>query len=173
MVLDSKTVYSHIFDPHKLAKPQQHGVDLTISRLCELETETDTGVYKNETKAAAEIEVEPNFQTGLKGWWVYANKTYAVYFDQGVVVPKDCKANIIHRSSIARCGGIIYSGEYDPGYKTSNIGAFLVSPNNSFFIEYGARVAQIFMSKIEGEAPQYNGQFQTSFDPNEGIGGEN
>lgn len=68
--------------------------------------------------------------------------TYSLTFEQGVKLPKSKTAFIRHRSSILRCGGIITSGVYDPGFEVDEMGAVLIA-TQPITIEKGARVAQI------------------------------
>lgn len=88
--------------------------------------------------------------------------TYSLTFEQGVKLPTNFTAFIRHRSSVLRCGGIITSGVYDPGFEVENVGAVLIATEN-LDLEKGARVAQItLLENIEAEA--YNGQWQKDRD---------
>lgn len=177
MVVNSTEVLKSLVDPGGTAVKQQHGVDLTIYRIAKVRESPDVGVWKSKTIPAHEFEKMPDAVRMLTAIghpigdmalhpvdgedtqaWYLEEGVYSIYFDQGIEVPANCKANIIHRSSIARCGGQIYSGEYDPGFKATHMGAFLVV-HSPFYIEKGARVAQIVMQRIEGEVEQYNGQW--------------
>ena len=65
------------------------------------------------------------------------------------------------RSSLVRCGAIIESGQFDGGFETQNMGAFLhvIRP---IIIERGARVAQAIINETYtvDEDHMYNGQWQ-------------
>lgn len=88
--------------------------------------------------------------------------TYSLTFEQGVKLPTNYTAFIRHRSSVLRCGGIITSGVYDPGFEVDQMGAVLIATEN-IQIEKGARVAQIILfENVEAEA--YDGQFQKDRD---------
>lgn len=88
--------------------------------------------------------------------------TYSLTFEQGVKLPTNFTAFIRHRSSVLRCGGIITSGVYDPGFEVENVGAVLIATEN-LDLEKGARAAQIILlENIEAEA--YNGQWQKDRD---------
>ncbi len=163
MVLNSDEVMRIVKDPLGLAMPQQHGVDLTIKEIYVVKDCTIPAVLAGSTNP---LQWEPRsrrsycpFEENLQGWYL-APGLYSLEFDQGVKIPAHCKANIIHRSSIARCGGQIYSGEYDAGFETENAGAFLVV-HVPFFIEEHARVAQLVVQEVKGTIErQYDGQWQ-------------
>jgi deoxycytidine triphosphate deaminase len=167
MVLSAKEGLTYLLDLDHTAVPQQHGIDLTIKEVRKVfYLKPQTGVYIDRPTCPAEekvIESTLNITDpeGSRGWNLPTG-LYSIYFHQGIYVPPNTKANIIHRSSIARCGGQIYSGEYDAGFKTKNMGAFLVV-HSPFFIEEGSRVAQIIFSRVENDGEMvvlYNGQFQ-------------
>ena len=88
--------------------------------------------------------------------------TYSLTFEQGCKLDTKHTAFIRHRSSILRCGGIITSGVYDPGFEVDEMGAVLIA-TKSIIIEKGARVAQIIMLENQ-ESEAYDGQFQGNKD---------
>jgi deoxycytidine triphosphate deaminase len=83
-------------------------------------------------------------------------------FEQGVKLPSNKTAFIRHRSSILRCGGIITSGVYDPGFEVDEMGAVLIA-TQPITIEKGARVAQIIIFD-NFDAELYAGQWQGTKD---------
>ena len=88
--------------------------------------------------------------------------SYSLTFEQGVKLPSNKTAFIRHRSSILRCGAIITSGVYDPGFETDEMGAVLIA-TQPITIEVGARVAQIIIFD-NSEAELYDGQWQGTKD---------
>lgn len=88
--------------------------------------------------------------------------TYSLTFEQGVKLPSNKTAFIRHRSSILRCGGIITSGVYDPGFEVDEMGGVLIA-TRPITIEKGARVAQIIIFD-NSEAELYDGQWQGNKD---------
>lgn len=95
------------------------------------------------------------------GYYFLRPGTYSVTFKQGVRVPPDSTALIIHRSSLLRCGALITSGVYDPGFETDHCGAVMVV-TCPLTIEEDSRLAQIVF--VENEPVDgkdlYNGQWQ-------------
>lgn len=88
--------------------------------------------------------------------------TYSITFEQGIKLPTNRTAFIRHRSSVLRCGGIITSGVYDPGFTVDEMGGVLIA-TKSIIIEKGARVAQIIMFENQ-ESEAYDGQWQGNKD---------
>jgi len=87
---------------------------------------------------------------------------YSLTFEQGCKLDSTHTAFVRHRSSVLRCGGIITSGVYDPGFEVEEMGAILFA-SEKIFIEKGARVAQIVMME-NNPAELYNGQWQGAKD---------
>ena len=88
--------------------------------------------------------------------------SYSLTFEQGIKLPSNKTAFIRHRSSILRCGAIITSGVYDPGFEVDEMGGVLIA-TQPITIEIGARIAQIIIFD-NSEAELYDGQFQGNKD---------
>jgi deoxycytidine triphosphate deaminase len=61
-----------------------------------------------------------------------------------------------------RCGVIITSGVYDPGFEVDEMGGVMIV-SEDMRVELGARVAQIIVME-NATAEMYNGQWQGSKD---------
>ena len=86
---------------------------------------------------------------------------YEVEFEEGCDIPSDTAMYFKTRSSLVRCGAEILSGQFDGGFHTDNMGAFL-KVNIPIRIEKGARVAQMIVNetyKVNDE-DLYDGQWQ-------------
>ena len=88
--------------------------------------------------------------------------SYSLTFEQGIKLPSNKTAFIRHRSSILRCGAIITSGVYDPGFEVDEMGAVMIV-TQPLAIEVGARVAQIIIFD-NFDAELYAGQWQGNRD---------
>jgi deoxycytidine triphosphate deaminase len=88
--------------------------------------------------------------------------TYSLTFEQGIKLPTNKTAFIRHRSSILRCGSVITSGIFDPGFEVDEMGAVLIV-TEPITIEKGARVAQVYIFD-NNEADAYSGQWQGTKD---------
>ena len=86
---------------------------------------------------------------------------YEVEFEEACEIPDNMVLNYKTRSSLVRCGAIIHSGQFDAGFKTQNMGAFLhvIRP---IILEKGARLAQAIVTESYpvNENDLYNGQWQ-------------
>ena len=136
----------------------QVGYDLTLKEVKRINggtvlsdktiVDSYTGVTEYELEGRVRFSLEPG--------------TYSLTFEQGVKLPSNKTAFIRHRSSILRCGGIITSGVYDPGFEVDEMGAVLIA-TQPIMIEKGARVAQIIIFD-NSEAQLYDGQWQGTKD---------
>lgn len=140
---------------------QQHGVDLNLIRVEELQ---DIGriFIEGKTKLPIYCEVYP-----INGVWRLPPGIYSVTFDQGCNIPRDQMLLIRQRSSLLRCGGFIHSSVFDAGFKTDNIGTFMVIMH-TVEIDFYARIAQIYNHKATEVENLYNGQYQNDKQRNNG-----
>ena len=101
---------------------QQQGVDLRVKN-----------IRKVNDKANGYIPETGKTQTPLtEELSLYTDKTYVlkpgyyeVEFEEGCNIPADATLHIKTRSSLVRCGAQCYSGQFDGGFHTENIGCFL------------------------------------------------
>lgn len=137
----------------------QVGYDLTLKEVKKIK-----GGYVSATSTTVNPYQEATTETidGSREHYVLEPGTYSLTFEQGVKLPSNKTAFIRHRSSILRCGGIITSGVYDPGFEVDEMGAVLIA-TQPITIEKGARVAQIIIFD-NSEAELYNGQWQGTKD---------
>lgn len=94
--------------------------------------------------------------------WLLAPGMYDVIFAQGCKVPSNAFFLIRQRSSLLRVGAMIHSSIFDPGFETERIGTCLEVFSNEVFIEYGARIAQIYGHRCDEISDEnlYKGQWQ-------------
>jgi len=140
---------------------QQQGVDVRLTKL--LRTSNARGSVKigyvpaeGKTVLPERVEV-PAYQNE----WVLDPGYYEIEFKEACKIPANCVLNFKTRSSLVRCGALVHSGQFDGGFETDHMGAFLqvLSPIR---IEKGARVAQAVVSEsytVDNEH-LYNGQWQ-------------
>lgn len=141
---------------------QQQGVDVCISDIKQVHTHNDTIVgyipAKGKTYLPLQKEVEL-CQNGL--FWELTPGYYEVTFEEGCKIPANCAMYFKTRSSLVRCGSDIRSGQFDGGFETENMGAFL-KVELPIKIEKGARVAQAIVTETYAVDDEYlyNGQWQ-------------
>lgn len=143
---------------HAKGAKAQVGYDVTLKEVKRVMGGT---VLSDRTIVADYKEVALEDKAG-RFLFVLEPGTYSLTFEQGIKLPTNKTAFIRHRSSIVRCGGIITSGIFDPGFEVDEMGAVLVV-TRMLTIEKGARVAQVYVFE-NTEADAYDGQFQKSKD---------
>lgn len=94
--------------------------------------------------------------------WSLGPGWYEIEFEEGCKIPNNMVLDFKTRSSLVRCGAVVYSGQFDAGFKTDNMGAFLHVVADNIFIEYDARVAQAVVHETApvDEEYMYDGQWQ-------------
>ena len=132
----------------------QVGYDLTLKSIKKV---SGGVVMQDKTSVADYTEVTPSVNADGKFIFKLEPGTYSLTFEQGCKLPNTMTAFIRHRSSILRCGGIITSGVFDPGFEVDEMGAILIA-TQPIIIERGSRVAQIIMFE-NNEAEAYSGQW--------------
>ena len=158
MILNAEQLLQYI-DTKGLGSKAQVGYDLTLKGVKSIDggmVLTDKTVIGNYT------EITPHMSDTGKLLYKLDPGTYSLTFDQGVKLDTHHTAFIRHRSSMLRCGAIITSGVYDPGFEVDEMGGVMIA-TKQITIEKGARVAQIILFQ-NFDATAYNGQWQGSRD---------
>lgn len=137
----------------------QVGYDLTLKSVKSI---NGGAVLMDKTVVEEYTEITPYMNDDNKLIFLLEPGAYSLTFEQGVKLDTHHTAFIRHRSSILRCGGIITSGVYDPGFEVDEMGAVLIA-SKQLAIERGARVAQIVIME-NYSADAYNGQWQGTKD---------
>jgi len=84
---------------------------------------------------------------------------YVVTYNEEVAVPLDCAAIVLPRSSLMRCGAVLHSALWDPGYKGRGQG--LLTVFNDLSLYPNARIGQIVFLALERNVDEgYQGQYQ-------------
>ena len=154
MLLNADQVTELLITNDKGAKAQV-GYDLTLKEVKQI----NGGIVMADKTIVDDYTIVVPSQN-VNGKLIYKLEpgTYSITFEQGCNLDNKHTAFIRHRSSILRCGGIITSGIYDPGFEVDEMGGVLIA-TKPIIIEKGARVAQIIMFE-NNSADLYNGQFQ-------------
>lgn len=149
-----------IIGPYHADNIQQHGVDLNLIKVEQVDGTNENGIIPSQgkTKLAMRIYKETEIQNGLEGWYLMPG-AYDITFAQGCHVPGDKMLLIRQRSSLLRNGTILHSSVFDAGFKTDNIGTVMIV-NTPIFIEKGARIAQIYAHNSNPVENLYDGQWQ-------------
>jgi len=140
-------------------KPAQVGYDLSVKEINKVGGSIGM-VLVDKTVLNTHESIKKTNLEGKNGWLLYAG-VYDVIMNEGCNIPSNRVALIRQRSSLMRNGAIITSSIFDPGFKTSNIGTYMIVLE-TIFIEQDARVAQVYFHECEPVAQNnlYNGQWQ-------------
>ena len=153
MLLNASEVELLLQTNNKGAKAQV-GYDLTLKEVKQINGGI---VMADKTIVDEYTEIMPTKNANGKLIYKLEPGTYSITFEQGVELHATRTAFIRHRSSILRCGGMITSGIFDPGFKVDEMGAVLIA-TKPIIIERGARVAQIYIFE-NNPAELYAGQW--------------
>jgi len=153
MLLDANKIEELLITNDKGAKAQV-GYDLTVKAVKKI---SGGVIMSDKTHVEEYAEVTPMKNANDKLIYKLDPGTYSLTFEQGIKLPTNKAAFIRHRSSVLRCGGIITSGVYDPGFEVDEMGGVLIA-TQPIIIEKGARCAQIIVFETY-EAEAYNGQW--------------
>ena len=148
---------------------QQHGVDLNVISIEKVSIThkwgygriySDLGGVDRKTKLP-HVETLPlsKDSNGINYWYVVPGY-YCVKFAQGCDIPEDMMLIVRQRSSMLRCGTVIYSSLFDAGFKTDSITSPGMHVSIPIEIEYNARIAQIYGHKCTPVKNLYDGQYQ-------------
>lgn len=135
---------------------QQQGVDVRLARIFVLD---GTGEIPGQGKTVLPKTHELPARVGSV--LLLQPGYYEVEFFEGCDIKENEVLNFRTRSSLVRCGAIIHSGQFDGGFKTEHMGAFL-EVKRPIRIEIGARIAQAVVNLTfhVDKNYLYNGQYQ-------------
>lgn len=158
-MLNSTELLSYITNVNNLKCIQQVGIDLELIEVKRY-LQGRGMILKDKT-------ILPQFETinlikldEFEGWLLDPGY-YDLKFKQGCKLTNDVSMRVCQRSSLLRSCAKIQSSIFDPGFETDFIGSFM-QVIHPIFIEYSARVAQIygFRTTPVSDDKIYNGQFQ-------------
>ena len=155
MVLTGKQCEQHL-TTNGMGKCAQVGYDLTVKSIKKYLSGGYVGLDKTTPAGLYAVSCVDNK-------YILSPGIYSLTFHQGCKIPSNIKASIVHRSSVLRCGGLITSGVYDPGFEVDEMGAILIV-YRELTVEKDARVAQIVMEECYEVDELYNGQWQKEKD---------
>ena len=140
---------------------QPAGFDLTVQTISRF---TSKGAIDLTNARRRQSGVEPLLWSEAIGEESQAPLTlepgsYMVTYNEVVAVPADCAGIVLPRSSLMRCGAILHSALWDPGYEGRGQGLLTVGAPLEIFPN--ARIAQLVLFKLEQTADKlYEGQYQ-------------
>lgn len=175
---------------------QQHGIDLNVIEIRRGYSQNDAALFKSKDNPSAIFDasrigyipvegkaiVRPRkvvnpIETGDRksdnypGVWRLDPGYYEIIFAQGCSIPNDQMLLIRQRSSLLRNGTMIHSSVWDAGFKTKNMGCFMLV-TEPIEIEVGARICQVYnhaCTPVE-DCDLYDGQYQNDKQRNNEAG---
>lgn len=158
-MLQNSHQVEELLQTNGLGSKAQVGYDLTLKSVKKIQGGM---VLKDKTLVEEYEEVPPTLTSTGKYMFHLTEGAYSLTFDQGCKLPENKTAFIRHRSSVLRCGSIITSGVYDPGFEVDEMGGVMIVKED-IRLEKGARVAQIIVME-NTPADLYAGQWQSHRD---------
>ncbi len=134
---------------------QPCGVDLTVRSVSRL---TSSGAidFDNSGRVLASREELP----WVDGWVELSCGGYHVVYGETVNLPHDVMALAYPRSSLLRCGAMLYSAVWDPGYSGRAEGLLVVHNPHGFRLGRRARIAQLVFTRLEDAVERpYDGRY--------------
>lgn len=160
MILNAESILRFTPGLGPFGKMAQCGIDLSIKNIRRIKG----GKIFQDGKSIDSYE-EVDTYVNIKGNKVFVlpNGVYSLEFDQDIMLDNKHCAMIIGRSTTNRCGALIRSSVFDPGFE-STIGATLYAlGDNVIEIEEHARLAQLIIAECE-ESEEYNGSYKGNKD---------
>ena len=153
MLLNSDSV-EKLIETNGMGKKTQVGYDLTVKTIKKVGASGGIIAKKGTTISEyTDVEIKGN-------GWVLDSGVYSITFHQGCKkIPNNLTATIWPRSSVLRCGSLLKSGLYDPGFEVKEMGAMLFV-FNKIYIKKNVRLAQIIFMENEPVRYLYNGQWK-------------
>jgi deoxycytidine triphosphate deaminase len=155
MLLNSNQISNHIKESD-FSKRAQIGIDLSACKIERINVGSWVLLDRTDIDPEGYTEV-PTTTIDGRNCWHLEKGIYSITFNEGITVPSDCAAKIIHRSSLYRTGTIIESPWWDPGFYCDQMNTTMIV-NGLAIIEKNARVAQIAFWRIEEVGEQYGGE---------------
>ena len=139
---------------------QQQGIDVRLKNIYEL-FDGCSGCGMVPKKGKTILPLTKMIDCHINDKIILEPGYYEVEFEEACDIPNNMVLNYKTRSSLVRCGAIIHSGQFDAGFKTQNMGAFLhvIRP---IILEKGARLAQAIVTESYpvNDENLYDGQWQ-------------
>ena len=157
LILEKKILFPAPGQPEIVEKEQcqPNGIDLRLAKAEKVVGSYEMYLDKKKDHRPSFIEMQV-----IDNCYLFeAGKQYSLTFMEDVKVPSGMCAMVIHRSSLNRFAGLIFSGLYDAGFESEGGCGAMFRPMSNTKIEVGTRVAQIVFEQAE-EASLYDGQYQ-------------
>lgn len=148
---------------HSSNAVQMQGVDVRIDNVyivAPFDTITEAGFVPKEGKTILpkRIKVLPDNKDNQEIFILFPGY-YEIDLMEGANIPSNVSLHFKTRSSVVRCGAVVFSGQFDAGFHTQKAGCFL-KVFKPIKIERGARIAQAICFESAEVIECYTGQWQ-------------
>jgi deoxycytidine triphosphate deaminase len=156
-LVKTKKLVENLSD-RELTNPEGAGFDLRIGEIYEIYGDGFLGVEERETpKTKLVAKYDPN----KKQSFVFTPlKYYLMRTIESVNTPQDILILFRPRTTLFRCGIMIFTGNVAPGYKGELVFGIVNLGHCKVEIELGSRVVHAMFFKVEGGTNLYRGQWQ-------------
>ena len=157
MLLNANQI-SNFIKESATSKRAQVGIDLSVKSIQRVNCAFNPNIpviYKGKTDIPSNLYKDV---LATDGFYDLYPSVYSVTFNEGISIPANHTAFVIHRSSLYRIGNIIMSPVWDPGFACDNMNTTLIV-NTPMRVEEGARLAQVIFHE-NYDAEKYDGQWQ-------------
>lgn len=139
---------------------QPGGLDLKVGKIYSLTDNSEPcGLFKDKKVLPIQKEILPLKKSNREGWVIEPKEPYIIEIDSPIHIKNANTQLYFPRSSLIRSGVHIYSCVGDAGYSGKLSFLMINHSPRSFFLEKGARFAQLLDFQTAG-ADLYDGDYQ-------------
>lgn len=126
---------------------QPSGLDMTLNKLYKISSKGSID-FDNSQRVLSKSE---EIAFDAEGWADLAPGAYKLQFNEVLSLPLDIAAITILRSSVMRCGCMMHSGFWDPGYTGKGESVLLVGAQG-LRLKKNAKIAQAVFYRLSSPA---------------------
>lgn len=146
------------------AQVQPNGIDLTIEEVWQLAT---TGAIGGPSPGRRLPERTPVAPTS-NGWYRLSQGPYLVSLHERVRIPVDLTALALPRSTLLRCGAMLYTAVWDAGYFGRAEALLVVANPAGIELAADAAICQLVFFTLTEQVEAYRGAYQ-EYEKGEGV----
>ena len=164
-ILTHQEILERIRSPKPLVKGyislerqlQPAGFELTVSEVLKFKSRGRIG-FENNDRKLPEFE---RIRLSKRRFTRLPRGAYLVRYNEEVWLPADILALILPRSSLMRCGAILYTAVWDPGYHGRGQGLLNVYNPHGFELKLNSRIGQMVFFRLTHPVEKvYRGAYQ-------------
>jgi dUTP pyrophosphatase len=154
-IRSSKPLIQGYVDLEKQLQPA--GFELTVSEIMKFKGRGRIG-FENSERRLPEFQ---KIKLSKRRFSRLPRGAYLVRYNEEIWLPADILAIILPRSSLLRCGVVLYTAVWDPGYHGKGQGLLNVYNPHGFELKLNSRIGQMIFFKLSRPAVKvYRGIYQ-------------